>query len=68
MKQKTKRYVLTQDLIIPAGTVLDTAPENKGGTYRRHCFVAVGKDFTGDFSCTEAGIAEDSNGIIVELK
>ena len=63
-----KKYVLTQDLIIPAGTVLDVAPTNKGGNCYRHCYVGIGKDFSGDFICTEDGIESDSDGIIVELK
>lgn len=64
---KNIKYVLTQDLTIPAGTVLDVAPNNKGGTAIRTCVVGVGNNFTGDFSVTLCGI-EDSNGIIVTLK
>jgi hypothetical protein len=67
MKNKYKKYVLTKDIIIPSGTVLDIAPNNKGGEYCRHCFVEIGKDFTGDFLITEEGAISDSNGIIVKL-
>ena len=64
---KEIKYVLLKDLIIPTGTVLESMPENKGGKYRKGFIVAIGKDFTGDFSVTEAGIA-DAEGYITELK
>ncbi len=62
-----EKYILTQDIIIPSGTILNIAPNNKGGKYYRHCFVEIGRDFTGDFLITKDCAVSDSNGIIIKL-
>lgn len=42
-------YVLTQDVIIPKGTVLGVAPNELGGVGHVTTCVDLGKNFTADF-------------------
>lgn len=65
--RKEKDFVLIEDIIIPKGTILTTAPTNRGGEHYRECVVGIGNDFTGTFSVTKEGI-EDANGLIIETK
>jgi hypothetical protein len=40
------KYRLLRDIVIPAGTVLDRAANERGGTRYVECVVPHGKDFT----------------------
>lgn len=43
------QYTLTQDVVIPRGTVLRRAPNELGGSSYVCVSVPLGKDFAGDF-------------------
>lgn len=40
------RYRTTKDIVIPAGTVLEQAPNNRGGSTYVEAIVGHGADFT----------------------
>jgi len=42
-------YMLTQDVVIPKGTILRVAPSELGGPSHVCAPVTLGKDFSGDF-------------------
>lgn len=41
-------YQTTQDIVIPAGTILRQAAKERGGSGFVECVIGFGKDFTGD--------------------
>lgn len=65
--KKSKKFVLLKKIVIPAGTVLDTAPLNRGGKHAVETIIGMGKDSTAYFHMS-LGAIEDAPEYITELK
>lgn len=62
MAKKTEpRLVLLRDIVIPAGTVLDRAADERGGWASVECVVGLGKDACG-YLVVPADIDRDAEG------
>ena len=61
---KQIKYVLLKDVIIPAGTILDVAPLNRGGYRNREAIVAMGKDSTAYFNISLLAIEDAPKDLI----
>lgn len=66
MREKT--FVLLKDVVIPAGTVLETAPLNRGGGSAVEAIVAMGDDSTAYFNMTITAINDAPKDLITEVK
>lgn len=60
-------YRTTRDIVIPAGTILMTAANERGGNQNREAFMEMGKDFTGVF-LVQAHPDALASGFIEEIK
>lgn len=67
-KQLEQQYVLLKDVVIPAGTVLETAPLNRGGYGAVEAIVAMGDDATAHFNMTVSAINDAQKDLITKLK
>ena len=67
MKKKTE-FVLLQDVIIPAGTVLSTAPLNRGGLSSVEAIIGMGKDSTAYFNMSISAIEDAPKELITRIK
>jgi len=65
---KTQDYVLLKDVVIPAGTVLSRAANERGGEYAIECFAEMGKDSTATFVLSTATIADIPSDLITKTK
>jgi len=67
-KIQTKEYVLLKDVVIQAGTKLDTAPENRGGKFNIESVVAMGEDSIAHFNISINAIEDMPVDLITEIK
>lgn len=65
---KEKRFVLLNDVVIPAGTVLDRAPNERGGDARVEAVIGIGKDATAYFNMGVLAIEDAPDDLITEVK
>ena len=65
---RDRRFVLLRDVVIPAGTVLERAANERGGTLAVECVVALGSDSHGYFVIADADgdAAKDALGWVEE--
>jgi hypothetical protein len=61
-----RQFVLLQDVVIPAGTVLKRAPNERGGDDAVECVVEMGKDSTAYLNMQVAAIADAPADLIAE--
>lgn len=67
-KQKLKKYVLLQDIVIPKGTVFDRAPNQRGGIHSVEAIIALGKDSVAYLNTSHLNIEDAPADLITELK
>jgi hypothetical protein len=65
---KKIKFVLLKNIIIPAGTILDIVPINRGGESYVECVVDMGKDSTAYFGCSLSAIEDMPEDLITILK
>ena len=58
------KFVLLQNVVIPAGTVLDGAPTNRGGNAAVEAVVAMGKDSTAYLHMSVAAVKDAPEDLI----
>jgi len=65
-----RRFVLLRDVVIPAGTVLERAANERGGTSAVECVVALGPDSHGYFviAAADGDAAKDAEGWVEECR
>lgn len=67
MTRARPNYRTTRDIVIPAGTILMTAANERGGNQNREAFVEMGPDFTGIF-LVQAHPDTLASGFVEEIK
>ena len=67
---RDRRFVLLRDVVIPAGTVLERAANERGGTSAVECVVALGPDSHGYFviAAADGDAARDAEGWVEECR
>ena len=68
MKKTETKFVLLKDVIIPAGTVLDSAPTNRGGELAVEAIIGMGKDSTAYFHMSVLAIEDAPKDLIALLQ
>lgn len=63
----SKKYKLLKDVVIKKGTILDTAPKQRGGRYSVEAIVAMGKDSTAYFNMSLLAIEDMPVTLIREV-
>lgn len=65
---KKQIYVLLKDVVIPAGTVLDRCPLQRGGEKSVEAIIAMGKDASAYFNMGKLAIQDMPADLIAEIK
>jgi hypothetical protein len=65
---KARRFVLRQDVVIPTGTVLSRAANERGGEMAVEAVVGMGKDSAGWFVMAIGAIEDAPSGLIEEVE
>jgi hypothetical protein len=63
-----KRFVLLKDVVIPAGTILSRASNERGGAERVEATVEMGRDATAWLNMAVAAIPDAPDELIAEAR
>lgn len=64
----SKKFVLLKAVTIPAGTILDRAPNNRGGFNSVEAIIGMGDDSTAYFNMSLGAIEDMPEDLITEVK